>query len=228
MELISVIIPTLNEGGFIEGTLQSLSARQGLEIIVVDGASTDDTVRRAERHAHRVIQAPRGRAAQMNAGAMAAAGEILFFLHADCTPPPGAMRAIRQTLSAPQTIAGAFNISIQHKGMTYRIIEGMANLRSRLLRVPYGDQGLFMRRRTFQDMGGFKEMPLMEDIEMGGRLKRLGRIEQLSTPISISPRRWLAEGPAYTTLRNWFIALAYTAFGIPPARLARLYKDARH
>ncbi|MCK4910087.1 MAG: TIGR04283 family arsenosugar biosynthesis glycosyltransferase [Thermodesulfovibrionales bacterium] len=225
---ISVIVPALNEEACIRECL--LALRQpgpAVELVVVDGGSRDSTREIAEGLADRVLDSPRGRAVQMNAGAAAASGDILLFVHADCILPPGAYDAVCAALADDTVAAGAFDLRIGHEGAWARIVEWMANWRSRLLRVPYGDQGLFTRKETFEKIGGFRDIPLMEDMEIAGRLKPLGRIVFLDKCILASPRRWVREGVVRTTGRDWAIALAYTVFKVPPERLARHYGDVR-
>jgi rSAM/selenodomain-associated transferase 2 len=224
---LSVIIPTLNEEKSIGETMARVAGHEGVEVIVVDGGSSDNTVMKARELADKAISAPRGRASQMNAGAREVGGEILFFLHADCVPPEDFHGLITEAIDRPGTIAGAFDIRIGHSGVSYRLIEKMANLRSRLTGVPYGDQGLFMSCSTFELLGGFKDIPLMEDIEVSGRLKGMGSIGFLSSPMLVSPRRWLREGIVRTTLRDWALALAYSVLKVPPEKLAGHYRDAR-
>jgi rSAM/selenodomain-associated transferase 2 len=226
-EIISIVMPVLNEAGSLRERLRALELGEGEELLVVDGGSTDGTVAMAGEFASRVLAGPRGRAVQMNLGARESSGGILFFLHADCTPPPGAFGIIRNALSDPSVAAGAFDLSVDHPSPWFRLIESVASLRSRITGVPYGDQGLFMRKYIFERIGGFSEIPLMEDVEIAGRLGRLGRIAFLQPPVRAAPRRWLAEGLIHTTLRDWAIALAYTVFGVSPKRLARYYRDVR-
>ena len=224
---ISVIIPVLNEELVIEETLSVLTGQEGIEVIVADGGSSDDTVTKALTLTDRVIKAPRGRASQMNAGARQAGGDILFFLHADCLPPNDFRSLINMSLEKQGIVAGAFDIRIAHEGKPYRLIEKMANLRSRMTRIPYGDQGLFMFRSTFESMEGFRDIPLMEDIEMGGRLKRMGHVDFIQDTMHVSPRRWLKEGIVRTTLKDWALALSYGVLKVPPEKLAGYYGNAR-
>lgn len=217
----------LNEEKDLRRCLSALSLTDGEELIVVDGGSTDATVSIAREFTDMVLTSSRGRAEQMNAGAHAATGDALLFLHADCVLPEGAFDVIHKTLSAREVSAGGFRLAIEHPGLAFRIIERGANLRSAITRLVYGDQGLFLRKETFERLGGFKEMPLMEDIEISQRLKRLGRIAFVNPPIRTLPRRWLKEGPLYTTLRDWAIAIAYTIFKVRPEKLAKHYGDVR-
>lgn len=226
---ISVIVPALNEEAAIEDTLLALRQEgfKEAEIIVVDGGSSDKTCEIAGGLADKVITSARGRGLQMNAGARAASGEILLFIHADCIVPAGAYGLIRLALADDKVSAGAFDLRIDHEGAWARVLEWTANRRSRLTGVPYGDQGLFTRKETFDNIGGFKEMPLMEDMEIAGRIKKAGSIVFLDERIFASPRRWVSEGVLRTTLRDWAIAIAYTVFKVSPERLARHYGDMR-
>jgi rSAM/selenodomain-associated transferase 2 len=194
---------------------------------VVDGGSTDATLSIAREFTDKVLVTGKGRGLQMNLGARNAAGEILLFLHADCTLPEGGFRMIRQALKDSRVSAGAFDLSIEHPGLRYRIVEFGANLRSRLTSIPYGDQGMFLRKEVFDLLGGFADVPLMEDMELSSRLKKMGKIVFLRPPIRTLPRRWLDEGVAYTTLRDWSIALSYRFLRVPPRRLLKYYRDIR-
>ncbi len=220
-------MPVLNEAGALRETLGGLKLTQGEELIVVDGGSADETVSIAREFADTVLETRRGRGLQMHLGAERAGGGILLFLHADCLLPQGAFDAVRAALSEPGVSAGAFDLGIRHPSVCFRVVELGANLRSRLTRVPYGDQGLFMRAGTYRRVGGFRDMPLMEDIEIGGRLRKAGRVAFLRPPIMASPRRWLKEGVVRATLRDWRLALSYTLLKAPPERLARHYRDVR-
>lgn len=220
-------MPVLNEAGVLRETLSALELGGREELIVVDGGSTDATAAIAHEFTARVYVTGRGRARQMNYGAARARGEILFFLHADCVPPPAAFGMIRVVLEDRRVAGGAFDLGIGHPALRFRAVERGANLRSRLTGVPYGDQGLFMRRETFERLGGFADIPLMEDIEMGRRLLAEGRVVFLRPRMTASPRRWLAEGTLNTTLRDWRRALSYTVFGASPEVLARHYRDER-
>jgi uncharacterized protein len=224
--LLSVIIPALNEEPYIGRTLQSLQQAAGVEVIVVDGGSADHTVRQAKAAGARVMAAAGGRARQMNAGAQAAQGEILFFLHADTLAPPGFDRAIRAVLQDPRVAAGAFRLAIRGDSAGLRLVEHLANWRSRWLNLPYGDQGLFVRADLFREMGGFPELPIMEDYVMVRRLGRRGRLVTLPLAVATSGRRWQSLGIWRTTLINQMMILGYS-LGIEPTILARWYRAGR-
>ena len=227
LKKISVIMPVLNEAKTLKASLECLGLSDGEDLVVVDGGSTDGTIKEAEKFAARVAVSDRGRARQMNRGAELAQGGILLFLHADCRLPEGAFTTVRRTLNEPSVAAGAFDIRIDHPSLWFRLIEGVANMRSRLTGVPYGDQGLFMRREVFMGLGGFSDIPLMEDVEIAGRLRKAGRIAFVKERMTVSPRRWLKEGKLYTTLRDWSAVAAFALLGVRPERLARYYRDIR-
>jgi len=163
----------------------------------------------------------------MNFGANQAYGDILLFLHADCILPEEGFRIIRKVLKDSAVSAGAFDLSIDSPNLRFRIIEYGANLRSRITSIPYGDQGLFMKREVFDKLGGFAEIPLMEDIEISRRLKAMGKIIFIGPPIKTSSRRWLKEGSLFTTLRDWAIAVSFAFFKVSPHRLIKYYEDVR-
>lgn len=224
---ISVIIPTLNEAEYMERTLAAFSGAVDVETLVVDAGSRDGTPQIAEAHGCRVLTVPPSRARQMNAGAAAATGEILLFLHADTRLPERFADYVRRTLSTPNVIAGAFGLRIAAAGRSLRLIEWGVSLRSRWLQMPYGDQALFLRAGTFRELGGFPDLPIMEDFEMVRRLRRLGRITILPFPATASARRWQAIGPWRTTWINQKV-IAGHCLGVPPERLARWYRADRN
>jgi rSAM/selenodomain-associated transferase 2 len=224
---ISVVMPVLNEGKTLNRSLQALRLSDDEEVLIVDGGSTDDTVSIARQFTKKVFIAQKGRALQMNLGAEEAEGSMILFLHADCILPERGFEIIRRTLLRDGVSAGAFDLSIDHTGFQYRIIECGANLRSHVTRIPYGDQGIFMKKDVFERMGGFADIPLMEDIEISRRLKRIGTIVFIGDPIKTSPRRWTREGPLYTTVRDWIIAISYAVFRTSPDKLIKYYKDIR-
>ncbi len=220
---ISVIIPALNEAQHITPTLASLSQARGVDILVVDGGSRDQTRALAQAQGAAVLSSSPGRARQLNAGAAAAAGQILFFLHADTLAPPGYDTLIRQALSRPGVSAGAFSLSIANAAASLRLISALANRRSRWLQLPYGDQGLFLPSSLFRALGGFPDLPLMEDVVLVRRLRRHGRILTLPQTVVTSGRRWQQLGVVRTTAINQLMLLGF-AWGIAPSTLARLYR----
>ncbi|KJR41475.1 glycosyl transferase family protein [Candidatus Magnetoovum chiemensis] len=155
--------------------------------------------------------------------------DVLLFLHADCVLPANAFSIIRDTFFRSSNVsAGAFDIKIDSQRKIFRLIEKAANLRSRITKTPYGDQGLFIKKRVYEDIGGFKNLPLMEDIEIARRIREKGRIAFISAyPILTSSRRWLKEGIVYTTVRDWILATLYTLFNVEPKRLVKYYKNVR-
>ena len=222
---ISIIIPALNEAAQIAEVVRQTRALGDAEIIVVDGGSTDGTAE-AARQADFLLTTPPGRAVQQNAGATASAGEVLLFLHADCRLQPGSLEAIQSALHNPQCVGGCFRQRIEAEGWKYRLMERGNAWRVRLSQWAYGDQGIFVRRTVFEELGGFPELRLMEDLFLMKRLKRRGKIAILDPPIHISARRWQKQGLIRQTLRNWgLITLAHC--GISPNRLARFYPHVR-
>jgi rSAM/selenodomain-associated transferase 2 len=219
---VSVITPTLNEEDCIHGQVRHLSALgQNLEVIVADGGSTDRTVDRVPPSA-RVVTASRGRGAQMNAGAAVATGEVLWFVHADCRPHPASLPALRAALADPAVAGGAFEYGLDEPGALYRLVEVVSNRKNRLFRLLYGDMGIFVRRGIFRRMSGYREIPLMEDMDFGRRLRQEGRVVILPQRIATSARRWRAEGAAWNLIRNWALQVAWL-MGADPARLTRWY-----
>jgi rSAM/selenodomain-associated transferase 2/rSAM/selenodomain-associated transferase 1 len=220
---ISIIIPALNEAATIARTLSPLEGVDNLEVIVVDGGSIDATAELARSRRAKVIQSNPGKAIQMNTGAAAASGDILVFLHADTLLPEGFSHQIVAALNQKGVAAGAFRLSIDSPAAGIRFIECMANLRSRFLRLPYGDQALFMKKSLFDKIGGFPEMQIMEDFMLIRRLKRKGKIVIAPKAVATSPRRWLHLGIFKTWLINQLIIIAYY-LGLPSERLARIYR----
>jgi rSAM/selenodomain-associated transferase 2 len=219
---LSIIIPVLNEA---DGIVQALAAltplrKRGVEIVVADGGSRDRTVERAGPLADRVIVAPRGRGSQMNAGAAAAAGTVLLFLHADTRLPEDADRLIVEGLARSGRAWGRFDVRIAGSHPLFPLIAAMMNLRSRASAIATGDQAMFMTRQAFA--AGFPDIPLMEDIAMSKRLKRLGRPLCIASPVETSGRRWERHGVMWTILLMWRLRFAYL-MGADPARLARSY-----
>lgn len=220
-DLLSIIVPTLNEESTLAATLGPLFRLPGVELIVADGGSTDATVSIARELGALVVPARRGRGRQLNTGAAFASGETLLFLHADSQLPPDFVTTIRSILDQPH-IAGAFRLRIAAPGWSLRCVEWAANLRSRLFQMSYGDQGLFIPSEVFFAMGGYPNWPLMEDYELCRRLRRRGRIGLAQEAIGTSARRWAKLGVCRTTLINQCILFGFH-LGIPPERLASWY-----
>ena len=251
---ISIIIPTLNEAKNIQATLATTQLATNVEVIVVDGGSEDDTVaialeastmnglarakkknaasqncckQNAQSESIKVISGYRGRALQMNAGAAAASGEILLFLHADTRLPAGFDVMVRKIFSTPistsKIVAGAFTLKIDAKGIGLRLVEWGVKLRSHFWQMPYGDQAIFLKKKTFQEIGGFPELPIMEDFELIRRLQLLGKIAIIPVSVVTSARRWLQKGVFQTTLINQIVIIAYF-LGVSPERLRSLYR----
>ncbi len=220
---ISVIIPALNEADNIAETLLSIGHENNIQVIVADGGSQDNTVSIAQSLGAKVINVLPPRSKQMNEGAAEATGDVLLFLHADTRLPKNFARLILRSLARPGIVAGAFELRIDAPTPGLRLIERIANWRSRCLRTPYGDQGIFMLSRVFHAAGGFSDFPIMEDFELIRRLRKKGEIITLSAPILTSSRRWQNFGILKTTLINQLVIIAYY-MGIPPDTIARLYR----
>jgi len=220
---LSVIIPVLNEGAIAGDYLRQFPYGAGIEVLIVDGGSGDQTVEICRQFPVQVLTSPMaGRAQQMNFGAQQAQGQTLLFLHLDSRLPPHFLDLIDQTLGTPQTIAGAFQLAIALPGWQYRCLETMILWRSQFWQLPYGDQGLFLTAKSFQHLGGFADLPLMEDYELVQRLKMLGKLAIAPAPVTTSGRRWQKLGLIKTTLINQAIVLGYH-LGIDPPTLARWY-----
>ena len=226
---ISVVIPVLDEAERIGLRLAELRAIAGIaEVIVVDGGSTDRTVDIARGvPGMRIVTAPRGRGTQLNAGAALASGAVLLFLHADVTLPADAAEWVAAALADPEVVAGAFRTRTVRDGRRSWAapLLWIADVRSRVTRLPYGDQALFVRRDAFLRAGGFPEQPLMEDLELSRRLRRLGRIETVPAVVRVSGRRIL-DRPLRATATMRLFPLLYR-LGVPPRALARLYGNPR-
>ena len=224
MSALSIIVPTLNEEFAIASTLEALGPlrARGAEVIVVDGGSRDRTAPLAAALCDRVIAAPRGRGAQMNAGASAAHGDILLFLHADTRLPDGADRLVIEELAAGECAWGRFDICIEGSHPLLPLIAAMMNVRSRATGIATGDQAIFVTRSTFAAIGGYPDIPLMEDIVLSGRLKRLGRPLCLRARVSTSGRRWEKHGVIRTIVTMWRLRLAFW-LGAAPDKLASRY-----
>lgn len=224
---ISIIIPVLNESRILRSTLGRLRITDNEELIVVDGGSSDETTSIASEYTGKVYTARSGRAHVMNHGAQKASGDILLFLHADCVLPDRAFHLIRDLLKDRRTVAGAFSLRVDAPDLRFRAIEMGTRIRSRLTRLLYGDQAMFLRKETFDSIGGFAPIPLMEDIEITQRLRGKGEIVFLRQQVTVSARRWLAEGALYTTLRDWMNVVLYSVLKVSPERLIKYYRDVR-
>ena len=220
---ISIIIPTLNEEDIIESTIHRAENRDA-EIIVVDGGSTDSTVDRATRTGVQVVTVSGGRANQQNQGAELAEGRILLFLHADTHLPDDYMGHIFETMMDPMTATGAFRFKTDLKNPFMKAIEFMTNIRSIYFKMPYGDQGIFIRKSLFESVGGFSDIPIMEDFEFMRRIKKKGKIITLPVAVITSGRRWLNLGVLKTTMINQLVIAAYF-MGVSPARIAHWYQN---
>jgi rSAM/selenodomain-associated transferase 2 len=221
---LSIIIPVLNEAANITAALEALAPlrARGAEVVVVDGGSHDDTVARARPLADQVIDAPRGRATQMNAGAALARGDVLLFLHADTRLRADADRLVRGGLAQSGRVWGRFDVAIEGAHPLFPVIAFFMNARSRLTGITTGDQAMFVGRDTFAAVGGFPRIALMEDIALARDLKRVSRPLCLSAPVTTSGRRWEKRGVVRTVLLMWWLRLAYF-FGANPEALARRY-----
>jgi uncharacterized protein len=221
---LSIIIPTLNEAANLATTIQLAQQGYDIEIIVVDGGSQDQTVTIAQSLRVQILSATLGRANQMNAGAKVATGNILLFLHADTHLPWGFDTAIRQTLeNDSKLVAGAFELKIDDPRWIFGIIEKLVNWRSRFFSLPYGDQAMFLKTKTFWQLGGFANLPIMEDFQLVQRLQKQGKIAIIPLPVVTSARRWQKLGVCKTTLINQLIIIAYF-FGVPPHQIAEWYR----
>lgn len=224
---ISVIIPVFEERSGIGATLDRLRRLAGpppREVIVVDGHPQTTTLEAIQDTGVVPLRSSKGRGVQMNRGAAAAIGRILLFLHADTRLPPGAFSRVTEVMADRRNAAGAFDLAIDSSRRALAAIAWMATRRSRLTGIPYGDQAVFVRRSIFDAVGGYRDIPIMEDVDLMRRIRRRGgRIGFIDAPAVTSPRRWIREGIVYGTLRNWTLISLYLA-GVDPHRLARFYR----
>lgn len=222
--MISVIIPTLNEEACIRRCIESVrSAAAGCEIIVADGGSKDRTREAAESYPEvRVVGSEPGRGNQMNSGASHAQGELFLFIHADTVLEEGWYDDIAAALRNDEIIGGAFTFAIDNPMRKYRIVEAWVSMRCHIFRLPYGDQAIFIRRSGFEKLAGYKDMPLMEDVDLVKRMKKLGRITILQKKAVTSGRRWVSKGLIRNAAINQMTMLLYL-LGVSPHRLARFY-----
>ena len=222
--VLSIVMPALNEASGIENTLQALQPfrSRGVEVVLVDGGSSDRTAELAVPWVDTVTVSPRGRALQMNAGAAQARADVLLFLHADTRLPPLADASVLQAL-AGGACWGRFDVSIEGRPRMLRVVAALMNLRSRLSGVATGDQAIFVTRTAFNRVGGFPAQPLMEDVELSCRLKRLGRPACLRARVHTSGRRWEERGVWRTVVLMWWLRWRYWR-GASPAQLAEAYR----
>ena len=225
---LSIIVPCLDEAAGIVAALRRLQPLRGRghEVIVVDGGSSDETAALAAPYADRVVVAPRGRAAQMNAGAALACEGVLLFLHADCTLPAQADHLILDGLTASGKKWGRFDISLDGAHPLLPVIAFMMNMRSQVTGIATGDQGIFVARDLFAAVAGYPPLPLMEDIALSRRLRASGRPLRVRSQITASARRWQRHGVLRTVMLMWRLRLAYF-LGADPAGLALRYDAAR-
>ncbi len=224
MMKLSIIVPVLNEASAIGQTLLALQPLReaGHEVIVVDGGSRDETLLLSKPYADKIIQSPRGRSHQMNAGSKGASGDVLLFLHGDTFLPSEAHRLIIDGMRGTGCQWGRFDVRLSGEHLLLRIIEFLMNWRSRLSGIATGDQAIFVRHKLFDEIGGYPEIDLMEDIALCKILKKYGRPLCLPQPVLTSSRRWEEKGFARTIFLMWFLRLAYF-FHVNPNRLAKLY-----
>lgn len=220
---VSVIIPVLNEASNLAEHLPKLNKQSNLcEIIIADGGSSDNSAQIADQHGASLYKTASGRARQMNEGAKQAGGNILLFLHADSELPPDALQQI-QTLIDRGVTWGRFNVRLSGKQWLLRIVERLINWRSCITGIATGDQGIFLKRDLFESLGGYAEIPLMEDVELSKRLKKLARPHCIRTPIITSSRRWEHHGIVRTIILMWRMRFFY-ARGASPEKLAAQYR----
>ena len=224
---LSIVIPVLDEARHLETLLPELARTcPGAEVLVVDGGSADGSAAVAARSPGvRVVASDRGRARQMNAGAARASGDALLFLHADTRLPARAVEAVLDALGDPAVAYGRFDVRFDSRRPAFRVIAGLMNARSRLTGICTGDQAIFVRRATFEALGGYADIALMEDVELTRRLKRAGRRAALNLRVTTSGRKWEREGVTRTIALMWALRLAY-ASGFAPDRLHRWYYGA--
>jgi rSAM/selenodomain-associated transferase 2 len=224
----SIIVPVLHEEERINDLIESLyrlDSDKNVEIIIVDGDQEQDTLKAIRSNNVIKISSEKGRAKQMNSGASAAHGEILIFLHADTELPPHALKKIHSFIKRKEFVGGAFDLGFKSEKFVFKVIGNLASIRSRLSRIPFGDQSIFIRSEYFNQIGGYKEIPLMEDVELMRCIKRSGdKILIFYDRVTTSPRRWEKEGVIYCTLRDWILQTLYF-LGISPDKLLKFYKS---
>jgi len=221
---VSIIIPTLNEVIRIAQSVERALRLSPHEVIVVDGGSQDGTVAAIQSFDCHVLQCGRGRGLQQNVGASHATGDVLLFLHADCWLEPDGLQQIETILAKPRVFGGAFRQQIEADGLLYRLIERGNAARVRVRKLPYGDQGIFLRRCVFNRLGGFPNVQIMEDLLLMRSVRMIGSVVLLPGPIHVSARRWQRHGVVRQTAQNWRLIAAQWA-GVSPDRLAKFYRS---
>lgn len=223
MATLSIVVPVLNEAPRLAWLLPYLEAiAPEAQLIVVDGGSTDNSHDTALPFAT-VVDAPRGRGVQMNAGAAIAKGDVLWFLHADTHPRPDSVNALLLSMEKPKIVGGAFVYALDAPGFQYRLMEHCSNGKNRMFRQIYGDMGIFVRREVFNAMGGYSAMPLMEDMDFCRRLKKQGKVVILPQTIKTSARRWVEEGFIRYAVKTRLLQTAWR-LGVPAQKLVRFYQ----
>jgi len=223
---IAVVVPLLNEVAVLPRLLQDIRKAAPDEFVLVDGGSTDGGRQLLQECGARWLASQPGRGTQMNAGARECESELVLFLHSDTEISSCHIEALRSLANRSDIVGGRFDVRLSGGHIALRVIEWFINLRSRLSKISTGDQAIFVRRKVFEAMGGFAEIPLMEDIEFSRRLKRQGRVVCLRQKVRTSSRRWERHGIVRTVLLMWRLRLLYW-LGVSPAKLAAIYRDAR-
>jgi rSAM/selenodomain-associated transferase 2 len=223
---VSAIIPVYNEKEKlikIIDHVKKIKNHQLLEIIVVDGDGNGSTIKHLDNMEVITIKSNKGRAAQMNRGADIASGDVLLFLHADTIIPANAFEKITTVIQSGRYVGGAFDLGFDNQRWLFKLIAKAASIRSRITRIPFGDQAVFIKREYFNKIGGYQDIPLMEDVELMQRIKHRGdHIHIIPLTVNTSARKWEKEGVIYTTMRNWLLQFLYFC-GVPPEKLVRYY-----
>ncbi|VAX21836.1 hypothetical protein MNBD_NITROSPINAE02-1641 [hydrothermal vent metagenome] len=221
MPTISIIIPAYKEGERLAKLARKFIGIKGCEVVAAMAEGDKATIK-PDSGETIIVNAQKGRAKQMNAGAAVARGDILVFLHADTLITPHSFARVRSALAEPGAVGGAYRFKIDASSFAFGLIGVMANLRSKWLKAPYGDQAIFIKREVFRKIGGYREIPIMEDTRLVTDMKQEGRIVIIDDYAITSSRKWLKEGATYTTIRNWIIMLAYK-MGAKPENLVKWY-----